>query len=568
VLAVARCLLLALNVLLLSSPDLLEPRLGGSRAFLLVTALITLVNLTLTWCWPRMTPSADAAPARTDTAAALVAATAVAIVIGATAVAWLREILIYPHDSARADMLVVAQLGIRRLLQGGDPYRMFQVPWDLALPYGPMLWAPLIAPHLLHADVRFVTLIGFLFVPFACAIVSAVEAARGRRWSSLGWAIVACAIAWSPALRQFVSIGHTPSYWPLLALFAWLVTQERWHAAAFLAGVLIVARTTMVCVAPVLAIAIWHRDRAKLRGALPLIAVTAVVPFIPFALWDWPALKYAVYGSYPAIVKNSIWPQIYWREHLIGVTGRLLMLGLQNYIEIIQVTALLAVYAASAVAMRAGRRPLPWMALALLAFSMTALWPVVYLYFDVCLLMVCGALSEVAWVRSLRPARAWSTVLAGSMLLVAACAWLTVPVNASIDAGTAADRPYLYSGFSSDEREGDVTFAWIDGTKANVLVPRLSRRDATIDLVCEPHLPARDAVQRLSASLNGTIIGTVTLTDGWQHVELAAPARAWQYGVNELTLFLSSAVSPKELGLSEDSRRLSLAVDRLMVRTP
>jgi hypothetical protein len=151
---------------------------------------------------------------------------------------------------------------------------------------------------------------------------------------------------------------------------------------------------------------------------------------------------------------------------------------------------------------------------------------------------------------------------------VATAAWLAVPVNASIDAGSTADRPYLYSGFSSDEREGDVTFAWINGTRANLLIPRRSRRDATIDLVCEPHLPTRDAVQRLSASLNGTIIGTVTLKDGWQHVELAAPARAWQYGVNELTLFLSSAVSPRELGLSEDARRLSLAVDRLIVRTP
>ena len=75
-------------------------------------------------------------------------------------------------------------------------------------------------------------------------------------------------------------------------------------------------------------------------------------------------------------------------------------------------------------------------------------------------------------------------------------------------------------------------------------------------------------MQQLSASLNGTMIGTVTLKGGWQHVELSAPGRAWQIGVNELTLFLSSAVSPQEIGLSDDARKLSLAVDRLMVRTP
>lgn len=101
-----------------------------------------------------------------------------------------------------------------------------------------------------------------------------------------------------------------------------------------------------------------------------------------------------------------------------------------------------------------------------------------------------------------------------------------------------------------------------------MLIARRSRRDAVIDIVCQPHLPTRDAVQQLSASLNGTVIGTMTLKDGWQQVSLAAPSRAWQIGVNELTLFLSSAVSPKDLGLSDDARKLSLAVDRLTVRTP
>ena len=89
-----------------------------------------------------------------------------------------------------------------------------------------------------------------------------------------------------------------------------------------------------------------------------------------------------------------------------------------------------------------------------------------------------------------------------------------------------------------------------------------------LDIVCQPNLPTPDAVQQLSASLNGTVIGTVTLVAGWQHVELPAPGRAWQIGVNELTLFLSTAVSPKESGLSADARRLSIAVDRLTVRTP
>ena len=77
-------------------------------------------------------------------------------------------------------MLVVIQLAIRRLLQGGNPYTIYHVPWDVPLPYGPVMWAPLIVPSLLHADVRFVTLAGVLFVPIACGDLGG-RVGRARR---------------------------------------------------------------------------------------------------------------------------------------------------------------------------------------------------------------------------------------------------------------------------------------------------------------------------------------------------------------------------------------------------
>ena len=564
--AVVRCLLLALNLLLLSAPPLLEPRLGASRAFLLVTAVIIVLNITLAIFWDRLTPRAGRPPRVIGTIPFVVAGV-VPLFLFTLASRWLREILIYPHDAMRADMLVVIQLGIKRLLQGGDPYTMYHVPWDVTLPYGPMMWGPLILPHLLHADVRFVTLLGFLFVPVACAMAAAKESAVGRWPSALGWASVAAAIAFSPALTGFVSVGHTATNWPLLALFAWLVTQERWRTAAFTAGLLIVARTTMVSVVPVLLITVWYRDRRLLKSVLPLIIVTAIVPFLPFAIWDPAALKWSLYTSYGAVTKAAAWPSIVWREHLIGTTGLLLQMGWGRFVEILQVVALLAVYAICIPAIRAGRRPLPWMALALLVFSMTAVWPVTYLYYDVCLLLICGALSDIDWVRSGRVSALWPGTLAMTVVTLAMAVAAAVPVNATIDAGSDRDRPYLYSGFSSDEREGDRTFSWVNGTRAEILVARRSRRDATIEIVCEPHVP-RGTTQQLSASLNGVVIGTTLLKDGWQTVEFAAPGRAWQYGVNELTVFLSTAISPKELSLSDDGRKLSLAVDRLTVRTP
>jgi hypothetical protein len=71
----------------------------------------------------------------------------------------------------------------------------------------------------------------------------------------------------------------------------------------------------------------------------------------------------------------------------------------------------------------------------------------------------------------------------------------------------------------------------------------------------------------MSVTLNGTVLGTVTLREGWQRVSLAAPPSAWQIGVNEVNLSLSSAISPVEAGRGNDTRRLSAAIDRLNVRT-
>ena len=569
VLPVARCLLLSLNLVLLASPTWFARWFGGLTPYLIATALLLLTNIALVASWDGAARADLSTPRASRTiSASFVFAVGLVLLAIVAAGQWLRQILIFPIDSQRADMLVVIQAGIHRLLQGKDPYAMYQVPWPATLPYGPVMWVPLVLPTLAHADIRLATLVGFLFVPCLCLFAAADQWTRERRIASIAWLVLLASLALSADMRHFVSIGHTPAYWPLLALLAWLVAGERWDGAALVTGLLIVARTTMVSMAPVLLIAVWYRARPRFARTAGLLAAAFVLPFLPFAIWDWPALEYGLYGSYQAVIKGYVWTSTDWAQHTIGLTGTLLSHGWGRAVEIVQAVAMAGVYAACTAAVRAGRRPLPWFAFALLAFSMTTLWPVSYIYLDVFLLCVAAAAAEIPWARTLGPARAWMAVLALSIAIAGLRVWTDIPLDPSIDAGTDAARAFLYSGFSSDERQGDVTFAWINGSRGDVLIPRRSRRDAVIDIVCQPHLPTASAVQQLSASLNGTVIGTVTLKDGWQHVELAAPGRAWQIGVNELTLFLSSAVSPQELGLSDDARRLSLAVDRLMVRTP
>jgi hypothetical protein len=238
--------------------------------------------------------------------------------------AWLTQILIYPHDSNRADMLIVIQLGIRRLLQGHTPDAMYEVPWPATLPYGPVMWAPMLVPYLLHADVRFATVCGALVVPAACALLAIARANSGDAAGAAASLAVLAAIALNPNLRAFTAIGHTQTYWPLLPVFAWALHRQRWSTAAILCGLLIVARTTMVALAPALLIAVWQRDRSRAAITLAALVAAVVLPLLPFAIVDFAPLRYAFYGSYQTVIKGFVWTSTTWVQNTVGVTGWLL----------------------------------------------------------------------------------------------------------------------------------------------------------------------------------------------------------------------------------------------------
>ncbi len=540
------------------------------RPFWLATALVVANNAAL-FVSTRGGASIGSSPAeagradegrRTAIRVALVAFVAFALLIAA-ARSWVTQILVFPHDPQRADMLVVIQLGIRRLLQGHTPYAMYRVPWDATLPYGPVMWAPMIVPYLWHADIRFVTVLGALFVPAACAGAALAAARRARVASIAGPLLLLAAIAFSVDIRSFMSIGHTPAYWPLLPLFAWTLHRRRWIAAAAVCGLLIVARTTMVSLVPALAIAVWQRDRARAGATAGVLAASVALPLAPFAIADPSSFVYAFYGSYQHVIKGFVWTATTWAQQTVGVTGPLLARGWQAAVEPVQAIAMAAVTLATWVRLRRGDDPTWWSAIGLLTFSMTTIWPVVYVYFDVFLLLASAALVAEA-PRSESAAAWWLRRLAVAAAVLTVTTMAIVPRRASIDVGRADARPWLYAGFSGDERDGDRTFAWVDGRSAKTLVPSILRRDAIIAIECEPYLVGSGR-QRVTATLNGVLLGTADASDGWQRLTFDAPARAWLIGANELDLFMASAASPRDAGEGGDARHLSIAIDRIDV---
>jgi hypothetical protein len=540
----ARSILVALMFTLLSAPTVLQRWLGGDTApYVVTTIVLAAITIALVLSWPyehhdqplEVSSRTPATSGRSVWTAIVVVATGALLFVACRS--WLDQILTIPLDPYRGDMLVIVREGVRRALEGHDPYTTYHIPWALPLPYGPMLWGPYALPILLRVDPRFLAVIGELFVPAACAAAAIASAARGRLAATAGALAMLGAIGLNQSLVQFTSVAHTPVYWPLLALFVWLTVRERWLAAAVLLGLLVVARLTMVAVVPVLMMAVWQIDRRRFGGVCVGIALATALPFLPFAIREPHALAYGLYGNYQNVIKTTVWTDA-TVPHTIGITGMLLTNHLSRFVEAAQVGIMVVVYAVIWMLLRRGRAPVPLMATALLVFSMTALWPVTYFYFDVFLMLAAAILIDMPWL----DARSSASSLLGSWAAVAAVAVVLVTGFGATMLRLRVNQP--------------PTVTWRDGPKlATIPLLRRTISPAIVDVSL-----GRGSVdaQRMTVALNGLPLGAVNLESGIEHVTLAIPASRWQLGANSLELSPEAPITFRQV-IIRPTRSLTVA---------
>jgi hypothetical protein len=532
------------------------------RAYPILTLVFAGLLAAVALTWDRVAIAREHSVAIRNRRVAL--ATAVSIIgLSYVAYGWVDEMLWHAYG---ADMLIMIREAGQRFLSGRDPYSTYRdtydAPWDLALPYGPMLWGPFLVPQILRLDLRTISIVGELFVPAGCAIAATVEVGRGRLAHAAAWAVLLAALVASINLRHFTPMAHTPVYWPLLPLFAALVTKQRWLLVAFVLGVLIVARSTMVALVPIVLMAVWKEDRPRFVAACAILGLTVVGMLAPFILWDHRAMWDGMVVSYQRNMKGIVWLSADRAAiNTFGVTGWLLARGRGNLVEWAQLTLMLLTCAAAWLAIRRGARPLPWMGLALLAFSMTTLWPVYYIYYDVLLLLVSAAIVE-----TLAPAlrmKAWLATLAATAVLVAATTRAMTVADPSIAIGSATAQRALLRGFETTTRERDSHLAWIVDQSAAMAIPRSSTAPAEIAIECL--LAPGHPPQVVTAILNGQMLGTGQLQDEWQTIRVPAPHSAWRVGFNQLEIRTSSVTSPSDTFPLADTRLGAMAVRRIEV---
>lgn len=129
--------------------------------------------------------------------------------------------------------------------------------------------------------------------------------------------------------------------------------------------------------------------------------------------------------------------------------------------------------------------------------------------------------------------------------------------------GAPEDRLFVDTGFSDPESSRGMTFRWSNGGASRVFLPLDPGRGYAVELDAEP-FPVSGRVQCVELSVNGINLGRSRMEHGRATYRWEIPSSAvWES--NELVFRYCYAASPKDLGRSEDSRKLAVKFFELRV---
>lgn len=132
-----------------------------------------------------------------------------------------------------------------------------------------------------------------------------------------------------------------------------------------------------------------------------------------------------------------------------------------------------------------------------------------------------------------------------------------------VDVGADHDEGYLVGGWLARERDSRHAFRWVTDREA-VVVARLRLTAYTLRFTAEP-FAWRDAPrQAVEIRFGRALLGTIELTRGYRQYEIEIPEALTPRGtIARVSFRFSYARSPREIGLSNDPRRLAARFSRI-----
>ena len=140
------------------------------------------------------------------------------------------------------------------------------------------------------------------------------------------------------------------------------------------------------------------------------------------------------------------------------------------------------------------------------------------------------------------------------------------PSYGRINLGTS-DAAMIGEGWHAPEQDGPTRFRWAE-PRAELFVSLDRAADLMIQIRLKPLEFPGAPPQRVLVAVNGTSQGPFEVPPGWTVAEFVVGRECWRAGVNKVVLTFDEGHRPADVGLGNDARTLSAAVDFFRVRLP
>lgn len=293
---------------------------------------------------------------------------------------WTAEILSFPLDPQRSNMLPVIEASARTLLSGSNPYRFYEMAggtWPLN--YLPGLWLPYVPLLALGLDPRWLS-------PPSLLLLAGLLSRLSRGTSSATHALV---LSGSVLLNPYFLLRHeayTYLFLLLVALFCASMLWERRAWSSILFGVILASRQTFLPLLPFYLWTLFTRKRL-VEPLVHLLVVGSVAASIvlPFVLANHEAFRASVIDWHQTALGYS-YAQAEGLLTTFNLSIFLFRMDLGSWLQMAQGGALVLSLLFAAPFVRSPLAGLRAMSIALLVFLL--LNPVVWTYLYMPLLVL------------------------------------------------------------------------------------------------------------------------------------------------------------------------------------
>jgi hypothetical protein len=483
-----------------------------------------------------------------------------------------------PYNSINADMLANISIGLHRFAAGEPVYRdPVLVPWAGLVGYYPGLILSYFPALYFNVDLRYMACLWYscLFLGCYCLITHRGLARRGV----IAVLLMSCFFAFGDSVRWLFFIIHTPFFWCLVFLFGYSVWQKNFLWSSLLMLAMLFTRETAIVILPFYLVFLWVQrglPKAMLHALLLLCALIALwMPFFDLTWWQGMVRTKSVipYYIWNGGIRN-------WILNTFGFSNLAFMLGVPGIMRFAAVAGL-AVLVVVWVWLRKKATVSSFFmvsATAMLWFYYWCGWPVQYAFFPVVILWMFGVIGPCTE----RVVQGVSVDLQPSFLsrnarLIGVCGWATILLLGMVapQAGAlpvhnqfALHRDRLFGPLHQNEMlPSGERFIWAGEGEVLALVPLHNFVLAPgLNLPVELRLRSYDCKgsrsQRVKIRINNKPVGEFPVPREWTTLMFDVPGEVLREGWNVFSLEASFAVSPKECGESEDTRKLSIALMR------